>query len=141
MRDADILTALIPSGPFEPELARLHLTPASAPWRTLLFTDFIDLLEGVFRSRPKVNLSADTEGWLRTVFGEYRSLNAQKALLRNELPLRVAYLAELGMNIGKGENFRTRNVIDKEIAVGASAAVQLRSSRHHEGALVFRGRQ
>jgi hypothetical protein len=125
--------------PFEPELARLHLTRKTAPWPTLTFGQMVMLVEGVF-SVPigARNRSATaTEGYLRVVFGIYKDLNSQKSLLRNELPLRVAYLVQLGANVGD----KISMGID-ELAFGSpprSERVQSRSSRNHEGSLIFRG--
>jgi hypothetical protein len=128
--------------PFEPELARLHLTPETAPWTTLTFSGMVEALEGVFLGalRDADGASDSGEVWLRNVFDEYRGLNTQKSMLRNELPLRVAYLVQLGTNVAEGTSLSIDSMLQGFLIAGSSAQIQLRTSRNHEGSIVFKAR-
>ena len=126
--------------PFEPELARLHLTPATAPWATLTFGQLVALIDRAFLSGRGSRPTVGIEAWLRQIFDEYKKLNVQKSMLRNELPLRVAYLVQLGTNVGVGTSLGIDSILDTSGTAAQSARVQLRSSRNHEGSIVIRER-
>ena len=125
--------------PFVPELMALHLTIDSAPWPTIPFDE---LCEGVFRAyRSPVgepSTLADDQAFelLADSFKAFRSLNLQKSALRNELPLRVALLFQLGWNVTQSSQLSIPAVLAAESG-SRRRRLESRTSRNHEGALVF----
>ena len=125
--------------PFLPELAALHLTEVSAPWPTVSFERLCKIVETVYRPASTASSEEPLDEQIRIfarMLKEYKSLNTPKAALRNELPMRVARLVELGWNVSGGTVLSLSNAVDFDQA-SPRRRIETRSSRNHEGALVF----
>jgi hypothetical protein len=126
--------------PFMPELTALHLTPSTAPWPTIGFEDLCELISLVFSPNIDQRLQMPYEGQLKVfleVSKKYRSLNIPKSALRGELPIRVAALFQLGWNTTSSERLSFEYLLNEDRA-RENRRIEIRSSRIHEGALIFR---
>jgi hypothetical protein len=126
--------------PFEPELMALHLTPSTAPWPTVTFEELCQIVERVFAPSAEHSPVASDDiqfEMFSAAFTEYKSLNVPKAALRGELPLRVAWLFQLGWNVTQPTRLSLARLLDED-QMSLRHRVETRSSRSHEGALIVR---
>ncbi len=127
--------------PFLPELTALHLNKDTAPWPTLEFHDMCMVVQRAFREDgedgERVMDAGEQAHFIELAYRQYKTLNLPKSALRNELPLRVAYLAELGWNVAASKGGALSHILyDGQLS--ASDTIEFRASRNNEGALVIR---
>lgn len=126
--------------PYADEMAVLGVQPSEASWVCPSRLEIIRGLKGVFvdsefGTAEETHLS--TLEWLTSIYSVYRQLSPNRAMVRVELPLRVARLAALGMSCldNGGDHFVDEVVsrVEKD-----SRRLEFRPSRQSEGSIVIR---
>lgn len=128
--------------PYVDELRQLNLRPDDVPWATPDREAIIYGLKEVISGEtfePSAYSTDATVNWLEAVFKQYRALNPGRAIVRVELPLRVARLVALGISCSNRKE--DHDVLSTVLHLQQyDQSIEFRPSRQHEGSIVFRSR-
>lgn len=126
--------------PYADEMIVLGVQPEDANWTCPSRLDIIRGLKSVFVGAEfgsAAQTPLRTLEWLTGIYSVYRQLSPHRAIVRVELPLRVARLAALGMScLDDGVDHYVDEVVSA--VEKDSRQLEFRPSRQSEGSIVIR---